>query len=304
MPDIIIPKSITNTKIEDYLSSISEIFQNTDKHIPNIHLRFDKVIRISLLGQLLMFKTLEYGARNGCFEDAELSMSEELKREVKSTGIHRLLDDYLKGKLKDWFGKDTRLKHEYTDRFFIEPFRINRSEKADRGLSECLERVSDFYSQEDITISAIAKVLSELYSNFWEHATDDSGTIMGAKGSQESVEMVFVDTGQGILTSLRDVYNQTMCTLSQAVSKGITSKPGTNHMGYGLWHIREICKANKGWFQIFSEGRMYTLTNTGEAEKKCPYWHGTIVRVEMNPQNMQLPKSESVANRLSKIRWE
>lgn len=63
--------------------------------------------------------------------------------------------------------------------------------------------------------------------------------------------------------------------------KGITSKKGTDHMGFGLWLISEFVRIAKGEIHIYSEGAYY-VNQCGKIKKgTCGFWQGTIIYVSL-----------------------
>ena len=127
----------------------------------------------------------------------------------------------------------------------------------------------------------ILSCISEILSNFWKHATDDAQSIIMAVGKSDRIEIACVDTGNGIVSTLRNTLSTRNASntdiLAKALNKGTTSKIDSNHMGYGLWIIDEIVSKTKSRLHIYSEG--CSVKNDYGVRKKgqCGYWKGTIV---------------------------
>ena len=66
-----------------------------------------------------------------------------------------------------------------------------------------LSKIQEFYGN-TYQAHTIAFCIAELFSNFWSHATQDSGTVMVAKGNKSFIEICFADTGEGIINSLKN----------------------------------------------------------------------------------------------------
>lgn len=84
---------------------------------------------------------------------------------------------------------------------------------------------------------------------------DETDTILVATGDTNKFEVVCADTGIGMVTSLAPVLKNSPSlrirnydVLEMATMQGITSKKGTDHMGFGLWLISEFVRIAKGRF--------------------------------------------------------
>ena len=74
--------------------------------------------------------------------------------------------------------------------------------------------------------------------------------------------------------------------LKESVNNGVTSKMGTDHMGLGLYLIKNICAYNSRHLKIFSEGQYYELLKRNEKIKKVGFWKGTIIYLRLELQNI------------------
>jgi signal transduction histidine kinase len=131
--------------------------------------------------------------------------------------------------------------------------------------------------------------LSEILLNFWEHAIDDTNSILVAEGNENHIEIACADTGNGIITTLNRVFENSSInrpnTLKKSVEKYVTSKKMTNHMGYGLWILNQIAKRTNGRFHIYSEGAYFKNDFSKEIADKCGYWKGTIIYLSLPLKN-------------------
>lgn len=105
--------------------------------------------------------------------------------------------------------------------------------------------------------------------NFWEHAVNDTKSIIVASGNKVKVEIACADTGNGVISTLSPTLVHQISkeeVLVKSLEKGITSKKMTNHMGYGLWILNEIVTATKGRLHLYSEGA-YVFNDFGKIKK-------------------------------------
>lgn len=278
------PKNVSQTRLTDYLTAFEPVFIGS-KQFQNMEFDFSKVKSISLLGQMLVYKTLEWNAFKNRYERATLTLSKNMRTELKKTGMHYYLKPMLKGSIRKWFGHhDNKLKTEITDNFIIYPVFVSREDKYDKQLSVLLDRLESFYSFNPHIIHILGIVISEIYGNFSSHAIDDERTIMAARGNNQYVEFGFVDNGQGIVSSLKHAGVVThKKPISRSIEQGVTSKEGTDHIGYGLWHVSRICQTTNSQLIICSEGSSLSLSRKLDfVEKNVGFWKGTILYVRLN----------------------
>ena len=70
--------------------------------------------------------------------------------------------------------------------------------------------------------------------------------------------------------------------LSKCVQRGVTSKPNSNHMGFGLWLVNELITLNNGRLHLYSQGHYY-FNDFGKIKKGlCAFWPGTIIYLNIN----------------------
>ena len=88
----------------------------------------------------------------------------------------------------------------------------------------------------------------------------------------------------GTVTSLRKVITgrlQIHEILRRALDKGVTSKPGTDHSGSGLWLISQYVSFTKGDLYLFSEGAYCHQKKNLFKLCQCGKWKGTIVYIRI-----------------------
>lgn len=171
---------------------------------------------------------------------------------------------------------DFKIKGE----FFIAPVALLRKDKfsKEKIKDDFLPKIEEYYKNipEERNIdktkvsSMILQCFSEILLNFWEHAVEDTKSIIVANGNSDYAEIICADTGNGIISTLKPVLNKLYSKddiLAKAMEKFVTSKKDTDHMGCGLWILNQITNLSKGRLYIFSEGAYY-LNNFGKFTKE------------------------------------
>jgi hypothetical protein len=258
--------------------------------IPDAKILLDKVKKTSLLGILLNYKFIEYTYKHNCFEKPEMIVNDYIKKEWERYGFTSLIHSFVSNKdLTERTYKNLKVKVE--DRFIIAPQALLRSKDySDKFLkSEFLPKIEDYYCDNDKVVSMVFLCLSEILLNFWEHAVDDTNSILVAEGNTQHIEIGCADTGNGIITTLNRVFENSSidrpATLKKAVEKFVTSKKMTNHMGYGLWILNQITTKTKGRFHLYSEGAYFMNEFGKEFSGKCGFWKGTIIYLSLPLNN-------------------
>lgn len=103
-----------------------------------------------------------------------------------------------------------------------------------------------------------------------------------AEGNKSKVEIISVDTSDGIISTMKKKYKKSDDKLLLlAFERKITSKIENGHCGTGLWLINEIVKRLKGKLIIHSEGYIYRNIQGKVSIFASSYWKGTIVYVKI-----------------------
>lgn len=98
-----------------------------------------------------------------------------------------------------------KIKPVIRNDFFIAPHPISRTDFKDINEIETkyYKTIKDYYSVKNRTvIDCIKTCLVEISSNFYYHATDNKSILM-AEGSDKNVDIISVDTSEGIIATMR-----------------------------------------------------------------------------------------------------
>lgn len=290
------PKIIKVRDISNFLSKIEEIFNMTDTFSPKVEIDLSKIRSLNVVGLLIIYKLIEYTHTHNCFINPRLKVDDYIIKKWYDYGFINLIEAYIYNKSE--FNREKsykNLKVKIEDNFFIAPQPLMRNDKDSNQILKKVffPKISEYYSFNEKIISMIFQCISEIFLNFWAHAIDDSKSILIAEGNKQFIEIACADTGNGIISTLGKTINEKEYLpheiLLRAISKGVSSKKMTNHMGYGLWIIDEIASLTGGSLNIYSQGAYY-FNNTGKKESgKCAYWQGTIVYLKLplsNPKTL------------------
>ncbi|MEE3410092.1 MAG: hypothetical protein VZQ47_05520 [Treponema sp.] len=292
-----VPKFFNLSHIEDFIADISPYLRKTDEPIKGVLLDVSKVKEICLLGQLLLYKFISYTADNKCFLSPKIQgiSNPVLREQLGKSGFWELIDTYVKrpNDKKAIIKSYNNLKIVDEADFLIAPQKLLRTDCLNEKKIESmyLSKIQEFYGN-TYRAHTIAFCIAELFSNFWSHATQDSGTVMVAKGNKDFIEICCADTGEGIISSLRNA-NAIYKTLpgsvimKKALEKNVTSKPNTNHLGMGLYMINcVVLNGKNNIFKIFSDMEEYYFTSKAKeifrSISSIGGWKGTVTYLRLD----------------------
>lgn len=279
------PKFLNHNYIEEYLKTIEIVFQLPGKMIRDVNMNLSNVQETSIVGLLLVYKIVDFTYQNNCFFKPNLTTNKLIEDAWDKYDFRDLMNRYINKKdLTEEAYKNFKIKIE--NNFIIAPQPLLRSAEFSKESlkNEFIPKLNSYYKDEKL-VSMLFTCLSELLLNFWEHAKEDNRSIIIADGTKNKIEIACADTGDGMLTTLKQnpKYSNysSIQLIEKSVSKGATSKEYTNHMGYGLWIIDQLTTLTKGKFHIYSEGVFYQNNFGKKIKKKCSYWKGTIVYLNL-----------------------
>lgn len=280
------PKKFLINNVLDFLRNVEDIFMLRDHMIKDVFLNLRDIEKIDILGSLLIYKFIEYTATHGCFEKPRIVDGEYIKKELNRYGFWKLIQNYKSTKDEDL----KNLNFQDKGSFFVAPMALLRNNKYEKNM--LLPKIETYYKGNNDAISNVLTCLGEVMLNFWEHAVNDSQSILVATGNKNKIEIACADTGDGIISSLLPIVGKISKEriLRKALDKNITSKINTNHMGCGLWEVNELVTMNKGRLHLYSEG-VYLQNDYGKIKTdSCAYWKGTIIYINLplnNPKTLK-----------------
>lgn len=277
---VTIGKSILINNLSDFIGKMNFIYQKESTNTPNFMLSLWQSKETDLVGAVVLYKLLEYSVVHQCFNHPEIFISDSIKANLKNYRFQDLILELINGKdIRDEFN---RLKIEIQNDFFIAPIALQKGLYKPDLNNEYYPKIAKYYQNEEKSLM-IFQFLTELYSNFDSHAEDNSKSIMVAHGDKNQIEIVCVDSGKGIVTTMQKIYpkRNNLNLLQCAVKKFVTSSAETNHMGYGLWYIDEVIRITNGRLDIRSEDAYYKRMGRKTWISRAPKWKGTIVSVKL-----------------------
>ncbi|WP_242929174.1 hypothetical protein [Pontibacter vulgaris] len=313
------PKYFTVTSIINFINDSDKVFSLAGKKAKGFKLELSRIKSASLLGVLVVYKFIEYTSKSGCFLNPRISINDVMEKEFEKYGFANLINAFIKGRDKD--DKEIksneedlnekereykRLKVSIGDNFIIAPQALLRHDQysKDKLNKEYLPQIQRYYRYDERIVKMIFLVFSEVLLNFWEHAVEDSNSVIVANGNKQFIEIACADSGNGIVDTLKSVLtNQTSdpeVILQEAVKRGVTSKKNTNHMGYGLWILNEIVTRCGGRMHIYSQGGYYYNNEGKKRSGKCGYWQGSIVYIAL-PLHKPITLADILAEDINKM---
>lgn len=288
------PKHFTINSVEEFLKEFQTVFMWKERMIPKVSFNFDKIEKINIIGLLLLYKIIDFTYINHCFKKPKLNTSSTLDEAWERYEFWDLINAYISNKdVTEKAYKDFKVKVE--NEFIIAPQALLRNNLYTQEYlqKEFLPKISNHYSYDDKIVVNVFTCLSEILLNFWEHAVEDTKSIILASGNKSKVEIACADTGKGIVSTLASQFinlaEKPEEILSKSLLQGVTSKRNTYHMGSGLWIVDQIIRHNNSRLHIYSEG-VYYKNDYGKISKgKCGYWGGTIVYINLDISNPQTP---------------
>lgn len=280
-------KYFDHNRLVDFLADTAFIFTLKDKPKKGVSFDFSKIQEVSIINLLVFCKVVEFTYENNLFYMPTMQMNDVIEERLNFFGFSPLLEAYVKETDEEKALK--KLSVRQVGGFLIAPQPLMRSDFSFRSKLNAvyLPGIQKYYSSVNNAISIIFTCLSELSLNFWAHATGDSHSILMAYGSKNKIEIGCADNGAGIVSTLKeslgseyqDLDNVTI--LSKSIERGVTSKKGTNHMGYGLWLVSEIVKRMGGILGLYSEGAYLNVRGEKITKGACGYWKGSIVYLSL-----------------------
>lgn len=287
---IIIPKHFKAQNVEEFLISIEQIFSFNNKMLSNVRLDVSKLEKANVLNILLIYKIIDYSYNNYCFKKLELFANPSFMSKVEEFGFKSLFDAFMSN--KDITEKEYKKLEIKTDlNLIIAPQALLRNSNFSSIFlrEKFLPQIEKYYQNREKEINLIFTCFSEILLNFWEHAVNDTKSILVASGNNDRIEIACADTGNGLISTLKNCPEyckfEEIDLIKKAFEKGVTSQRKSNHMGYGLWLIQKLVEINEGRLFVFSE-RYFFKNDFGKIlTGKCGNWRGTIVYMSIPLKN-------------------
>jgi len=284
-----VPEVLNASNILTFLRNVSVIFTFENKQLEDYALDLSKLKKINVLGMLLLYKIIEFGAERKCFHQPHIYFEKFMEDKWQEYDFIPLINAYVRQ--QDTSKNLQNLNVQMTDNFILAPQPLLRdSNFTNKYLkTKFLPKINEYYEGREKVISMISTCFSEILLNFWEHAVEDTKSIMIANGNRDHMEIACADTGNGIISTLKSNLKYSNIDdeklIFKSTLKNITSKENTNHMGYGLWIIDQIVSAIEGRFHLYSEGVAY-INDYGKSKTlKTGHWKGTIVYLALPLEN-------------------
>lgn len=284
------PKNLSVCAAKQFLDEVESIFSLINAKVPGVELDTSQTEKADIFGQLLLYKFIEYTIHKGCFSrpSTNLGRNAQLKSMLDRTGFLSFVNEFMNKKnnqLKNDIPDNYKLEWKEAEKFYIAPIVLSTTNNYTEKEELIRQKISEYYQDDSTIVGTIMSCISEVGSNFLEHAEESTNSVMVASGNHEYFELACADTGKGVLTSLRQVIKNRMQShelLRKAIEKGVTSKPGSSHLGAGLWLISQYVSFSKGEMILFSEGASCHQKKDNIKMGQCGHWKGTIVYLRLS----------------------
>jgi len=275
------------------IRQLEPMFKANKKLLPVVEFDLFKMRKISILGTLILYKLLDHSYRNQCFKEHQFGGDKKFLESVfQIYGFTELFKSYFGNNMpNDNISRYIKIRTQ--PNFIIAPQSLSRTNFADYNnhlQKTFVPALNRFYSSNPDAVSMMLTCISEIMANYWQHATDKYNSLLVAEGSKDIIEISCIDTGIGIVSSMESsklfkVGLSKEKLLNKALTKGVSSKPNTNHMGYGLWIIDEIVSRTKGVLHIYTQGVYYKNERGQKWTEKGGFWNGTILYLQLPLSN-------------------
>ena len=284
------PKNLSICSAKQFLDEVEPIFSLTNAKVKGVELDTLQTEKADIFGQLLLYKFIEYTIHKSCFSgpSTNLNRNSKLKSLLDRTGFLPFVNEFMNrnnSQLKNDIPENYNLDWKESDKFYIAPIVLSKTGGYSDKEELIKKKIRDYYHCDQTIVGTIMSCISEIGSNFMEHAEESTNSVMVATGNKEYFELACADTGKGVLTSLRQVIKDRLQPhelLRKALEKGVTSRPGTNHLGAGLWLISQYVSFSKGEMYVFSEGAICHQKKNNFKMGQSGWWKGTIVYVRLS----------------------
>lgn len=158
-------------------------------------------------------------------------------------------------------------------------------------VNNIIKIIKDNFKLEESIIKALNYTFFEIVGNVYQHSVSPIGGYTVAQNYNNAKELraIVLDTGIGIHNSL--IKNNIYANLTEedalkyCIKESITSGSGA---GNGLFHTTEFIRNNKGCLEIYSGNHCLIANEKKVYVKESPYWQGTLVRVRINNNPIDL----------------
>ncbi|MBP93838.1 MAG: hypothetical protein CMC55_06960 [Flavobacteriaceae bacterium] len=286
---ITLPKRLTYNSLYEIIRKFNFIFKIKDRGKPGYVLDLSKVLEVDIVGMLILYKFIEFAAENKCFELPTILYEDDspIHNHIEVYGFEELINTHIRNDARSNTVLNNLSIRNPTG-FFIAPQALirNNAQTKKKFDIEFKNELDKLYGHNATTfIESILICAVEISSNFYNHAIDDTKSIILARGSKNFIEIACADTAKGLINTLKQLekYNniKDLSLMKKAFEPEVTSKPSSNHMGYGLWLIKEIIRKYDGILDVYSSEMNFSIKHGREKIKKSPNWNGSIIYLKL-----------------------
>ena len=289
------PKNLSVSSAKQFLDEVESIFTLVNARVEGVELDTSQTEKADIFGQLLLYKFIEFTIHKACFRgpSTNLKNNAKLKDLLDRSGFLPFVNEFMNkrtNQLKNEVPDKYKLEWKEADNLYIAPIVLSLNNNYSEKEEQIRHKIRDYYNYDSTIVGTIMSCISEVGSNFLEHAEDSTNSVLVARGNNDYFELACADTGVGVLTSLRSVIKERLQKhelLRKALDHGVTSKPGTNHQGAGLWLISQYVSFSNGEMYVFSEGALCHQKKNNIKMGQSGFWKGTIIYIRLSLINKE-----------------
>ena len=288
MNTIYINGKYDENNISQLVSKFNFIFDLKGKKVKNYEFQININIEdFSSIAALVIYKSFTYISDEICIENPKTNLPEVVTLFSKYE-LQNLLVAYIQKKDIDEIY--LKLLPIVKANFFIAPHHISRVHFKHKNELEkkYYDIIKDYYSDynDNEIVDCLKQLIVEISSNFYSHAIDNNSILM-AEGDMKKMEIVSVDTSDGIIGTMKAKFKNVKDKdlLINAFKRGVSSKIENGHCGTGLWLINEIVTKLKGKLILHSGGYIYRNIQGKITILQSTRWNGTILYLKIPINN-------------------
>lgn len=283
MPNIELNGKFDENNISQLIRKFNFIFPAKDQMVPGYNIFLNITVKdFTSIASLVLYKAISFAIERKCLLNPRTDL-DKITKLFNKYHLQDLILAYINKKDKEKVYK--KITPVVKNDFFIAPHPISRTHfKGKEDIEEkYYSTITEYYKDLDPTIIDCLKTcIVEISSNFYYHATDDKSILM-AEGTLKQMEIISVDTSEGIIATMRKAHNDKsdIDILRKAFQRHVSSKINQNHCGTGLWLVNEIVTKLKGKLILHTGGYIYRNIQGKVSIFESSFWQGTVLYVKI-----------------------
>ncbi|MDI5893653.1 hypothetical protein [Flavobacterium algoritolerans] len=287
MPKIEVNGKYDENNISQLIGKLNFIFDLKNKKVNDYNFSINiNTEDFTSIASLVIYKSLAYAIDEFCLLNPSVN-KETFTDLFAKYHLQELMLAYLYEKDRDKIYAN--IKPVVKNDFFIAPHPISRVDfkNLDDIEAKYYKTIKDYYkNSNDGIVDCIKTCIVEISSNFHYHATDKKSILM-AEGNANRIEIISVDTSEGIIGTMKKEYKNVTDKdlILNAFKRRVSSKINKGHCGTGLWLVNEMVTKLKGKLILHTGGYIYRNIQGKVTIFASSKWKGTVLYVKIPISN-------------------